>query len=180
MRTQRDKNQLLILCLGVGFLIGIIYENMLSGRDVATTELFLKSNLQLYLQTDIITNKYLWYVVKERLLFLSVICLISCIKWKKVFVILFLLYIGFVMGSLTVAAVMQLGALGILLTIAGILPHGLFYGAGYSILLIYWYRFPTQSWNRTKLLFVVIMFFMGMIMEIYVNPIVVKWVIGLL
>ena len=153
---------------------------MLSGGDVVTTELFLKSNLELYLQTDIITNKYLWYVVKERLLFLAVLCLISCIKWKKVFVILLLLYIGFVMGVLTVAAVIQLGAWGILLTMAGILPHGIFYGAGYSVLLNFWYRFPARSWNQTKLLFVVIMFLMGMIMEIYVNPIVVKWVIRLL
>ena len=161
-------------------MIGIIYENVISGRDLATKELFLKSNLQLYLQTDVITNKYLWYVVKERLLFLTVTCFLSCMKWKKLFVLLFLLYIGFVMGIVTVAAVLQLGVLGVVLCIAGIMPQGVFYGIGYSVLLIYWFQFPIGRWNKTKLLFVVAMFLLGMIVEVYVNPILVKWVIGLL
>ena len=46
MRIGKNKNQLLIFILVVGFLIGIVYENIFSGRDVATNELFLKSNLQ--------------------------------------------------------------------------------------------------------------------------------------
>lgn len=180
LRTQRDKNQLLILCLGVGFLIGILYENVFSGRNVTTSELFLKGNLQMYLQTDIITNKFLWYVVKERVLFFAVTCLLGCMKWKKLFVILFLLYIGFVMGVLTVAAVLYLGALGLLFIVASILPHYIFYLIGYSILFLYWFRYPSVQWNQTKTICVFFLFLFGIVLEVYANPILVKWVIGFL
>ena len=180
MRTYRNRNRLLMLCVGVGFLIGIIYENIVSGKQVVISELFLKSNLQRYLQTDIIIKKYLWYVVKERVFFLAIVCLLGCMRWKKVFVICLLSMFGFLGGILTVSAVIQLGMKGILFCLIGILPHGLFYGIGYSILINYWFRFPERQWNRTKMLFLVVMFLVGIIVETYVNPILVKWVIRVL
>ena len=67
MRT-RNKSQLLLIFLAVGFLVGILYRNIISGREIITTELFLKSNLQRYLHTNIIAEKYLFYVDLECLL----------------------------------------------------------------------------------------------------------------
>ena len=180
MRAYRNRNRLLILCLGVGFLIGIIYENIVAGKQVVISELFLKSNLQRYLQTDVITKKYLWYVLKERLLLLGAISLLGCMKWKKAFVICLISTMGFIGGVLTVSAVIQLGIKGILFCVIGILPQGLFYGIAYSILINYWFRFPESRWNRTKMVFLFVMFLVGIIVETYVNPILVKWIIRML
>lgn len=177
MRIYKNKNQLLIICLAVGFLIGIIYQNIVSGRQAVVAELFLKANLQLYLQTDIITPKYLWYVLKERVLLFGIICVLGCMRWKKVFVMFFLLLVGFLAGVLTVSAVLQLGIKGILLCVIGIFPQGIFYGVTYCILLPYWYRFPERRWNRVKTGFVIVMLLVGVLTEVYVNPVLVKWVI---
>ncbi len=180
MRGYKNKNQLLIVFLVVGFLIGVIYENVITKNQVVTTEIFLKSNLQRYLQTDVIAEKYFWYVIKERVVFLLIICILSCVKWKKIFVTICLILTGFFTGTFCVAAVLQLGMKGILLCVAGMFPQMLFYGFLYGMLFVHWFRFPERQWNRTKMLFVIILFVIGILLEVYVNPIIVKFIIGIL
>lgn len=180
MRGYKNKNQLLIVFLVVGFLIGVIYENVITKNQVVTTEIFLKSNLQRYLQTDVIAEKYFWYVIKQRVVFLLIICILSCVKWKKIFVTICLILTGFFTGTFCVAAVLQLGMKGILLCVAGMFPQMLFYGFLYGMLFVHWFRFPERQWNRTKMLFVIILFVIGILLEVYVNPIIVKFIIGIL
>lgn len=180
MWAYKNKNRLLILILAVGFLLGIIYENIVLKSNAVTVELFLRSNLERYMQTEIIAEKYLWYVVKARVLLLFIICIFSCIKWKKLFVILCLFVVGGFAGVLTVSAVLQLGMKGILLCIAGVFPQGIFYGMMYGMLFVHWFRYPERQWNRAKFIFVTILFLLGIIVETYVNPLIVKGVIKIL
>ena len=180
MRMNKSRGQLLILFLAVGFLIGIIYENVIARSSVVLSEVFLRSNLELYLKTNIIGEKYLWYVAKARIILLATVCIFSCFRWKKLFVILCLTVCGFFAGIMSVMAVMQLGIKGILLCIAGILPQGIFYVMAYSMLFAYWFRYPESRWNRAKLLFVIIMFLAGIVLETYVNPALVKLIIKIL
>lgn len=177
---HKNKNQLLIVFLVVGFLIGVIYENVISKNQVVTTEIFLKSNLQRFLQTDVIAEKYFWYVIKDRVIFLILLCILSCVRWKKIYVTLCLSLIGYFTGIFCVSAVLQLGIKGILLCIAGMFPQMIFYGFVYGMLFVHWFCFPEKQWNRTKMLFVIIMFAVGIILEIYVNPVIVKFIIGIL
>lgn len=174
MRGNKSKNQLLFLFLAVGFLIGIIYENVITARSIIPAELFSTSNLQAYLKVDIITEKYLWYVAKERILLLALLCVLSCLPWKKLFVSASLLICGFLTGVLTVSAVLQLGIKGILLCFIGILPQGIFYGMAYGMLFTYWFHFPERKWNRVKTIFVILMFMAGIMVETYVNPFLIK------
>ena len=180
MRTYRNRGQLLLLFIAVGFLVGIIYQNVVSGNQMISTDLFLQSNLERFLHTDVVVEKYLWYVLKERILLLGLIFILGCLKWKKFVVTLCLGLAGFVMGVLTVSAVLQLGMKGILFCMAGLLPQGIFYGIVCSVLFVYWYWFPARQWNHVKTIFVIIMFLVGVIVEAYVNPLLVKWVIKIL
>ncbi len=169
-----------MILLVVGFFIGVIYENIILKKHFATTEIFSKSNLQRFLQTDVIAEKYFWYVIKDRLFFLLLICVLGCTKWKKTIVTICLLLIGFFSGTLCVASALALGMKGIILFIAGLFPHMLFYGFLYGLLFIYWFHYPEKQWNRAKLLFVFLMFIVGIVLEIYVNPIIVKLMIGII
>ena len=180
MRLSKNKGQLLILFLAVGFLIGIIYENLVARESALLSELFLRSNLELYLHTNVIGEKYLWYVVKTRMVSLVVICIFACFRWKKLLVLLCLVMCGFFAGMMSVTAVIQLGIKGILLCVVGILPQGIFYVMAYSMLFAFWFGYPESRWNKAKLLFVVIMFLAGMILEAYLNPALVKLVIKML
>lgn len=177
---QKKKNQLLIILLVVGFLFGIIYENIISRRQIVTTEIFLASNLQRYLHTDVIAEKYFLYVIKSRIIPLILICVLSCVQWKKLLVTLYLVIIGFFTGSFCVSSVLQLGIKGIFLCLAGLFPQALFYGFMYGILFTHWFYYPERQWNRTKTVFTIVLFVFGILLEIYVNPIIVKFVIGIL
>ncbi len=180
MQMNKQKSGLLIIFLAVGFLLGILYQNLIATPQILPGELLTQSNIRQYLNTDIIAEKFVWYVTKERLLLLTIICLLSYIKWKKMLVGLSLCIMGFLGGVFTVSVILQFGAKGIIFAIASMIPHGLFYGMAYFMLLTYWFQYPKMKWNRTKLIFVIVMFLMGIILETYVNPLLVKWSIKLL
>ena len=176
----QKKNQLLFICLAVGFFVGIIYENIMAGREVLINELFLKSNLERYLRTEFITKELLHYVVQERPWIFTWICVFSCLRWKKLFVIAIVGTLGFMLGNLVVASVLQLGMAGILLCIVGVMPQGVFYGMVCYLLFVHWYHYPERRWNRVKSLFVITMFVVGILVEVYVNPICIKWVLKMI
>lgn len=180
MHLNKNKGQLLIIFLAVGFFVGIIYENIISRGHVAFSEIFLRSNLERYLQTNLIIEKYLWYVIKARIIILAITCILGCFRGKKLYVFLWLFVCGFFAGIVSVAAVIQLGIKGILLCFVGILPQGIFYVMAYSMIFLYLFRYPKSQWNKAKFVFVVIMFLVGIILETYVNPILVKLVIKIL
>lgn len=180
MRMNRNKSQLLMIVLAVGFFVGIIYQNMIVNSSVVTSELFLKSNLERYLQTNIIAEKYLWYVIKSRITLLAIVYVFSCFRWKKLYVSVCLFAVGFFAGIMAVAAVMQFGLKGILLCVAGVLPQGIFYVMVYSMLFSYWFRYPDSRWNRTKTVFLVVAYLLGILSETYVNPMLMKMIIRIL
>ena len=180
MRFNKNKGQLLILFLAVGFFAGIIYGNFVAREGTLLSDVFLRSNLEHYLHTDVISEKYLWYVAKARILLLVIAYVLGTFPWKKIYVMLSLGVCGFFSGMMTVTAIIQLGIKGILLCIVGVLPQGIFYGMMYIMLLANWFQYSGSRWNKTKIVFVIIMFVAGIILETYVNPAFVKFVIRIL
>lgn len=180
MRTFKNKGQLLIGLLVAGFFVGILYANFVARDSIMLSSMFEKTALEDFKQTEIMNEKYLLYAVRERIGCLVFICFLSSIKWKKVYVGIVLGVAGFLSGVLMVSAVMQLGIKGILLCIGGMFPHAILYGLAYGILLWHWYRYPMNKWNKAKTVFVLAMFSGGIITEVYLNPWVVKGIIGII
>lgn len=180
MRTLNRKNQLLIICLAIGFLIGIIYENLIAKKEVLMSDVFMKNNLKLYLNATIERAEYAMFLIKKRMLLFVAVGILGCIKWKRIFVILFLGFLGFCMGKLIVLSMIQLGIGGILMSIGSMAVHGIFYGLALAIMFSYWYQHPNGSWNYVKTIFVTFMLGCGMIVEIYVSPIVARWFIKII
>ena len=160
MRSYRSKNQFFAMFLLGGFLIGILYANLI--------------------KTDIVAEEYLWYILRARLVPFCMICILGCMKWKKTVVGLCIGWTGFSGGVVAVSSVISLGMKGILLCIVGMLPQILFYGFAYVILLWYLYTYPNGRWNIKKTAVAGISMAVGIILEVYTNPILMKLVIGLL
>ena len=126
MRSYRSKNQFFAMFLLGGFLIGILYANLISDRYIMSGGIFDDGFLKQYAKTDIVAEEYLWYILRARLVPFCVICILGCMKWKKTVVGLCIGWTGFSGGVVAVSSVISLGMKGILLCIVGMLPQILF------------------------------------------------------
>ena len=176
MRFYKSKNQLLILLLAVGFFVGILYENIISKNSGISMELFQTYFLKQFIQVEIVTEEYLWYVARARVIPFLLLCMLGCLKWKKAVVGVYVSWIGFLTGIVVVSAVIQLGIKGILFCLASLIPHMICYVLAYSVLLLYLYRYPGRRWSSVKTIFVVLMLFLGIVLETYLSPFFIKMV----
>lgn len=169
-----------MVLLAVGFFIGIVFENLISKSQGSSIQIFQEHNLTLYEQADIIAEKYLWYVLRIRMFMLLFLCIAGWLKWRKTFLICILGWTGFLSGMIATSAVIQQGIKGILLCLIGVFPQIVFYCVGYGIVFVYFYRYPEKQWNGAKTICVIVSIFLGIILESYVNPVLLKMVIKLI
>ncbi len=180
MRSYKGKNQFFVLLLLGGFLTGILYANLILNRYIMSDGIFDDAFLKQYAKTDIVVEEYLWYILRARFLPFCGLCILGCMKWKKAVAGAYIGWTGFSGGVVAVSAVISLGMKGILLCIAGMLPQFFFYGFAYIILLWYLYTYPNGKWDVKKTAVTTVSMGVGMILEVYVNPILMKFVIRLL
>lgn len=179
MKIQRSKKQLLLYYMA-GFLIGILYANMIGENNPDTSGIFQEYFLRQYTQTEIDGKEYLFYLLQIRLFPLSLLVIAGCSRFKSCAAAIFLLWTGFSGGIVAVAAVLNLGIKGMLLCLAGMFPHMIAYGFAYAILLLYLYSYPQIRWNAWKSAAAGGMFLVGIFTEAYVNPDIMKIFIRLL
>lgn len=175
MRIQENRRHLVILYM-VGFLCGIFYANFVAKNYITVTGIFHEYFLNQYIQAEIIEEEYLWYLFRFRAAPFAGLILAGCTDLKKPAAVLCLLWTGFSAGVLAVAAVLRMGARGMLLCLAGVFPQIFFYIMGYAVILWYFYRYPQAEWNRGKTAFVAVMMAAGLLVEAYINPAVVRGV----
>ena len=104
-----------ILCYMTGFFIGILYANLLSGDYMADIGILDDYFLEQYVQTEINTAEFLWYVAYLRLLPAVFLFTFGCTKLRKGAALVCILWTGFSSGLILVSDVMKLGMKGIVL-----------------------------------------------------------------
>lgn len=177
MRKFQNKSQFLTVFLMAGFVGGILYANLISGQCVTTSGIFSEYFLNQYTQMEIVTEDYIWYVMRVRIVPFLGICFLGCTRWKKVLVGGVLGWTGFSGGLLAVSAVMRLGIKGLVVCLVGLFPQACFYILAYAVLLIYLYRYPEGRWNAGKTVFILLDLVIGILLETYVNPVLMKMII---
>lgn len=177
VKFYKNRNQLLIIILAVGFFVGILYENIVSKSQGVSIELFQTYFLKQFAQVEIVTEEYLWYVARTRILPLLLLCLLGCLRWKKTLVSICVLWAGFIFGIIIVSSVIQLGIKGILFCVAGMFPHIIFYVLAYGVYLLHLYHYPSRHWNGTKIIFVIFTMFLGIVLETYLSPIIIRSIV---
>ena len=173
MRIQKDGKYFFLFYM-LGFLLGILCTNILAKDYVAAMGIFNDFFLKQYAQTEVIASEYMCYIVRVRLLPLGALALLGCLKIKKAVVMCSLLWTGFLCGMLSSSTVMHMGAKGIVMCLIALLPHFIFYLIGYAILIWYFYSYPTSRWNLMKTVIFILSIGIGLILECYVNPVLMK------
>lgn len=166
------KRQLLALFMS-GFLLGILYVNLEAEQFAAGAGIFSEYFLKQYQQVEILTGEYIWYLLQVRLIPFLVMLGAAFTKFRKGAAVLFLIWTGFSAGLLFSMAVLGMGVKGSILCVIGMLPQFLFYIPAYLIVLWYAYCYPRMQWNVQKSLVSGGMLLIGLILELYVNPVLV-------
>lgn len=72
------------------------------------------------------------------------------------------------------AAVLKMGLKGMVLCLVALTPHFFFYIAGYMILLWYFFSYPASKWNASKTICMILFVAVGILLESYVNPMLMQ------
>lgn len=173
MRIFHSKKQLAAFFMP-GFVLGIIYMNFIADKYMAEPGIFNEYFLNQFQTVYIDAKEYIWYLLKVRVLPIVILYALSNTRASKLSAVLYVLWTGITGGILVTSAVDSLGLKGSFLCMTGLFPQFAFYIPAYMILLWYCYNAPGNSWNRQKTIFVILCMAVGIISELYINPVFVK------
>ena len=180
MKYERKKSQRLILILVVGFFVGIIFENWWANRYGVSIRVFRREQIELLKETYIQRDLYFFYVFKLRMIPFMLMLLLWSFRWRKILLLSTIAWIGFLLGRTVVAALLTLGGIGILISLFALFPHMIFYVFSYAIIFSHLMSERKSYWNKSKTVMVLATFLLGLLLEIYVNPglmkLVCKWI----
>ncbi len=159
MRIFRTRKQFLVFFMP-GFLLGIIYVNFIAAKYMAEPGIFSEYFLDQFDSVKIEAGEYIWYLLRVRVLPFLALAGIAFTKMRKAAAVLFLFWTGISGGILISTAVLNLGIRGSLLCLAGLVPQ--------------FFTAPQNRWNQQKTIFVILAMSVGILLELYVNPLVVK------
>jgi len=157
-----------------GFVIGILYANIVAKNYLMASGTFSEYYLNQYTNADIILEEYIIYILKIRMLPLAVLAVLGYTKLRKAAAVGGVAWTGFCSGLILVEAIIKLGVKGIILCLIGITPQFLFYIPAYCVIFWNLYTYPKAQWNMKKTIFVLLTVGIGIIMEGYMNPILMK------
>lgn len=173
-----------------GFLIGVLYIYFVGNERGGETDFFSVQNLIQVTYMDIDCKDYLGYLLRKRAGILLILVLISLALLGKYLLSGFLMILGCSMGSMLSVLAARYGFKGILLFFALIFPQDIVYIPvifGWVVLLSGWNEglFCSNDALRRKrngghssavyLLFLCGVTIIGVLLECYVNPMLVKW-----
>lgn len=173
MKIFRTRKHLLAFFMP-GFLFGVVYVNLIAKNYIAEPGIFSDYFLSQYQTVKIVAEEYIWYLVRLRVVPFLVLLGLSFTRTRKIAAVLFLIWTGISAGILISTAVISMGIRGSFLCIVGLFPQFLFYIPAYLIVLWFSWSYPKNRWNRQKTLFVFLAVSAGMLLELYVNPSLVK------
>lgn len=157
-----------------GFLLGILYVNLIMKQYTAEPGIFSDYFLKQYQSVSIVAEEYIWYLIKIRAVPFLILLGWAFTKMRKAASIAFLVWTGFSSGMLLSMAVLSMGIKGSILCIVGILPQFLLYVPAYMVIIWYSYTYPQNKWNTQKSIFLGLTMLVGIILEAYVNPILMQ------
>lgn len=175
MKRIRDRDdRMFLLFAAVGFVAGIIYENLHYHHYSDSIALLDDYFLDTFSASHIVTRDYLYCVLRERLAPFLFFCFLGNTRWIRGIAGAFTGGVGFLSGVLAATAVIRRGFRGVFLFVALFFPHFIFYGLSYVILFrCFSYRPNTTVTIRVGMM-TAMMFILGIMSELYVLPFLLR------
>ncbi|MBE5880819.1 MAG: stage II sporulation protein M [Lachnospiraceae bacterium] len=188
MKSHEEQRGLVFFL--AGFFIGVLYIYFTGSYRDTETDFLSVQNLMQISYMDFAHEDYLWFLFKKRLGVLFLLVLASFALPGKYLLLGFLMVFGCSMGSMLSVLVVRYGIRGILLFLGFVLPQDVIYVPAvfqWVNVLTAWneglfYRGNALTGNRrgkwhtmVKTALLAGVTIIGILLECYVNPFVVKW-----
>lgn len=179
MRRKYLKKKLYTYVL-LAFFSGILYVNLMARELGEVNEVFDTYTLKQYQNMDINTGRYFMYILRIRIVPVGIILGLVFTRFRKIAAWGTIGWTCFLCGFLMADAILGLGIKGSLLCLVAGFPHFLFYFIAYAIILWYGLIYPQGHWNLTKTVFITGTMLIGIFLEAYLNPVIIKLFIAIL
>ena len=167
------RNNIWMLCV-VGFVVGILYSNCIAKEYMLSLAIFDNYYLNQFVQTNRKDISFILYLIKIRMLPFVVMCIFQTNRLGKIIIWIFLFWTGFLFGIVFTAGALKVGIKGIVLSLLMLFPHGIAYFFGYGMLIHYVGNYNKRFIEYNKLIICIAYICVGIILEYYINPIMVK------
>ena len=182
IKTALSTKTKFLFSLAGGLFAGIIYGWLFSASYMEQVGFLSDAFLLDYLKKDVDGNHLFGYLLKGRSVSLFSVWLLGSSFLGRILVYLVLLWSGFSVGLYLMAGLMKRGISGLGFCIAAVFPQMLFYIPAFGLVLIQSFILSEKrEMGRERVLrYGIILFvsflllFLGVLMESYVNPAILK------
>lgn len=179
--TLSPKTRFLLSFVG-GLFAGIIYGWLFSPGYIEQVGFLSDAFLLDYLKKDVDGNQLFGYLFKGRSVSLFFLWILGSSFLGGILIYLVLLWSGFSVGLYLMAGMIKRGISGLGFCLAAVFPQMLFYIPAFGLVVIqaFWLSGKREIGRERALRYVIVLFvsflllFLGVLMESYVNPTILK------
>lgn len=178
----------------MAFFCGILLANLLGIEQLKQYSIFNEYFLNQLSYVSVNYNDLLFYIAENRGIMFVLLLVFSVTKFGIPVHFLYIIWNGFSFGIAMVSVIVNFGFKGILVLCAFLLPQYLFYILTYIMLFYFswqWtdivknekYRQPLFSkkiWAVCFFIVMILLFFIGIMTESYLNPYIIKKIIKII
>lgn len=173
-----------LLMLLILFLCGIISADLCIEELINSNALLDIEMYRGYANAELAFKDVFWNILYERAKLVFILVLLCFTPLKEKISVLLISIFSFAWGFFFMSCVAELGMAGVVVGIASVLPHGLFYGGIIVLLLIRRNRYSFHQRDRVTLgavtyIVVVLLFITGCVIESLMGTHFIPWVIRL-
>ena len=178
---ERSFKQQLFFAFLVSFFIGIVLSNLLGTDSFQKNGNLTRYYLNQFQYVEIRSSELLWHVLSRRLPIFALLMLIGTIPKSTWVHWIFVVWSGFAYGYFCVMAISGFGAKGLLLCLGALIPHFFLYVPVYvGLVELTDARRERKRWRFLVALSLLLLgFFAGMLLESYINPVILKKMLNL-
>lgn len=188
--NKKNLGYFLIAFLAGAFL-GVVFVNLLGNTYIERTGLFSDYFFRQYQELTVDCDQVFFFVWKKRMKGVLIVWLMGLTSAGAIFTLLYSGYLGCMAGIIVMTAILRMGWQGILIIAVSLIPQMLVYAPIMTFLLnevyekgvkrqnTYWVRGRREiDWRYGTLLAAVsLFFFLGIVLESYVNPALLQYVL---
>ena len=166
------------------FLCGLISADLCIEKLVDSQALLDIEMYEGYANANITFKDVFWNILYERIKLVLILGLLCFTPMKESVSVILVSVFSFAWGFFFMTSIAQLGMAGIVVGIASVLPHGVFYGAIFAILLFRKNKYGYYQKDRLTLgiasyIAILLLFLAGCVVESVMGTHFIPWVIRL-